>query len=316
MDKTTVPPNESGQTRLMVIVNKNWETEPLLNALTNPKLRPAALPFPFLVNTPKDGDNKMTDPRAKFCLCGGEGCPVEAAVWCIEDLMSAQANSSSSEEKYRVLPALIEAYDPHLVISVSTANYPVPKNNPGYSTNGSVFIGGTFFLHDGHPGNPESNLQSEYVGQLLHSNVNPAVFDLVSEDSFAVAEGKFISPPNAPATGGFFCMANLNYSAASSINVTDYSEYTRVDEEARRHFEQVAPPGFRLVSLETTHGVVKISTARPILFLSPVTDRLGHFDDDVTDTQNYVCAFNGGLALGQLFCELAKYLKEGGTIQK
>lgn len=243
MDKTTIPLNESGQMRLMVIVNKNWETEPLLNALTNPKLRPAPLPFPFLVNTPKDDDNKMTDPRAKFCLCGG-----------------------------------------------------------------------TFFLHDGHPGNPESNLQSEYVGQLLPSNVNRAVFDLVSEDSFAVAEGKFISPPNTPATGGFFCMANPNYAAASSINVTDYSEYTRVDEEGRRHFEQVPSPGFRLVSLETTHGVVKISTARPILFLSPITDRLGHFDDDVTDTQNYVCAFNGGLALGQLFCELAKYLKEGGMI--
>ena len=38
--------------KILVIINKNWETEPVLNALTNPKLRPAALPFPDLINTP------------------------------------------------------------------------------------------------------------------------------------------------------------------------------------------------------------------------------------------------------------------------
>lgn len=302
------------RTRLMVIVNKNWETEPVLSALTNPKLRPAGLPFPTLVNTPKDGDNKMTAPRAKFYLSDQEGRYVEAAVWCIEDLMSAQANSSSSEEKYRVLPPLIKEYNPDLVISVSTANYPIPESNPGCSTNGCVFIGGTFFLHDGHPGNPESNLQSEYVGKLLRPNVNPAVFGLVRPETFATTQQKFVTPPNAPATGGFVCKAAPNYSAVSSINVTDYTEYTRVDEEALRHFEQVAPPEYQLQSIETTHGVVKISTDKPILFVSPVTDRLGHFDDDVTDTQNYVCAFNGGLALGQLLCELTKYVKGGGVI--
>lgn len=38
--------------KILVIINKNWETEPVLNALTNPKLRPAALPFPEVINTP------------------------------------------------------------------------------------------------------------------------------------------------------------------------------------------------------------------------------------------------------------------------
>lgn len=52
--------------KILVIINKNWETEPVLNALTNPKLRPAALPFPDLINTPCDGDNRMSQPRAIF----------------------------------------------------------------------------------------------------------------------------------------------------------------------------------------------------------------------------------------------------------
>ena len=50
--------------KILVIINKNWETEPVLNALTNPKLRPAALPFPEVINTPCDGDNRMSQPRA------------------------------------------------------------------------------------------------------------------------------------------------------------------------------------------------------------------------------------------------------------
>lgn len=54
--------------KILVIINKNWETEPVLNALTNPKLRPAALPFPDLINTPCDGDNRMSQPRAIFFL--------------------------------------------------------------------------------------------------------------------------------------------------------------------------------------------------------------------------------------------------------
>ena len=73
-------------------------------------------------------------------------------------------------------------------------------------------------------------------------------------------------------------------------------------------FAAAAPEGYTANSIETTHGVVKISTSgEPILFLSPITDRLNHFNEDVTDTQNYVSAFNGGLALGELLCALAEY---------
>ena len=48
--KVTTIKNITLMKKILVIINKNWETEPVLNALTNPKLRPAALPFPDLIN--------------------------------------------------------------------------------------------------------------------------------------------------------------------------------------------------------------------------------------------------------------------------
>ena len=52
--KVTTIKNITLMKKILVIINKNWETEPVLNALTNPKLRPAALPFPEVINTPCD----------------------------------------------------------------------------------------------------------------------------------------------------------------------------------------------------------------------------------------------------------------------
>ena len=81
--------------KILVIINKNWETEPVLNALTNPKLRPAALPFPEVINTPCDGDNRMSQPRAVFSLPREGEEPLQVVVRCIEDLMATGVNTSS-----------------------------------------------------------------------------------------------------------------------------------------------------------------------------------------------------------------------------
>ena len=118
---------------------------------------------------------------------------------------------------------------------------------------------------------------------------------------------KLVPPPNYPAPQ-LVCEGSATFTAVGSINVTDYSSYDTIDAQALEEFAAAAPEGVTANSIETTHGVVKISTTgEPILFLSPITDRLNHFNEDVTDTQNYVSAFNGGLALGELLCALAEY---------
>ena len=202
--------------------------------------------------------------------------------------MATGVNTSSSLEKYKVLPQAIAADAADLIISVSTANYP----DPAVTHNGTVVLGGNFFIHDGNPdshADPEHNLIDDRVGTFIASNVAPAVFSLAETVNarlhcYPGGACKLVPPPNFPAPQ-LVC-----------------------DAQALKEFAAAAPEGYTANSIETTHGVVKISTSgEPILFLSPITDRLNHFNEDVTDTQNYVSAFNGGLALGELLCALAEY---------
>ena len=297
--------------KILVIINKNWETEPVLNALTNPKLRPAALPFPEVINTPCDGDNRMSQPRAVFSLPREGEEPLQVVVRCIEDLMATGVNTSSSLEKYKVLPQAIAADAADLIISVSTANYP----DPAVTHNGTVVLGGNFFIHDGNPdshADPEHNLIDDRVGTFIASNVAPAVFSLAETVNarlhcYPGGACKLVPPPNFPASQ-LVCEGASTFTAVGSVNVTDYGSYDTIDAQALKEFAAAAPEGYTANSIETTHGVVKISTSgEPILFLSPITDRLNHFNEDVTDTQNYVSAFNGGLALSELLCALAEY---------
>jgi hypothetical protein len=61
---------------------------------------------------------------------------------------------------------------------------------------------------------------------------------------------------------------------------------------------------------------VKISTKAPIIFISPVTDRFGHFADDVSSVQNYVAAFNGGVVLRELLWSLCTFVDKGNPFAK
>ena len=49
--------------KILVIINKNWETEPVLNALTNPKLRPAAKQNPKEKQNTSAGHKHSRTPR-------------------------------------------------------------------------------------------------------------------------------------------------------------------------------------------------------------------------------------------------------------
>lgn len=304
---------------IAVVVNKNWETEPVLNALTNGDFRPDNLPFPETLNSPKDKDNKMKIPRAIFRFPKRKmGEVVDntllVKVWCIQDLMSPEESSSSSEEKFKVLPGILKEENPDLVIAVGTAGYPLEN----VSLNGSVVVGANFFIHNGHPGNSHSNLDVPEIGKLLASNINSDLFDPpkspFTKNFKSVVESKFLPTPRNPAAKAV-CMASKVFTAISSVNVTDYSEYNWVDHEAIAHFKQVEN---RLPanSLETTHGVIKISTDKPVIFVSAITDRLGSFDFEVTSSQNYAASFNAGLVLGELLCSLNHLVVKGFDFKK
>ena len=298
---------------ISIIVNKIWEVEPVLNAMLGSELRPTGLPLPQILNSPNDGSNKMDIPRAVFTLPEGNNPTLLIEVWCIQDLMyhdrkadPSKQSSSSSAEKYRILPHIMQSDNPDLVIAVGTAGYPSDT-----SLNGSVVIGSNFFIHDGHPGNPKSKFDHPDFGKVLLSNINVQVFELISKEFKHQVEPRFIRTPRNPAQYPV-CIASDVYTAISSVNVTDYAEYNWVDHEAREHFQK-EEKRLPFKSLETTHGVIKLSTDKPIIFVSAITDRIGYFDTEVTATQNYVSSFNAGIVLGQLIVSLYNYLLSGGT---
>ncbi len=293
---------------IAIIVNKNWETEPVLNAMTNPKIRPQELGFPIWINSPRQDIQPNCNPRAKWEINSQSEFEMNFSLWCIQDMMNPKANSSSSEEKYIDLVPIIKGYKPDLVIAVGTAGYPQDD-----SINGSVVIGSNFFIHDGHPGNTESNLVHQDIGKFLQSNVNPKLFKIFDSNFKNSVESKFIKAIRNPIEHPV-CIASKVYTAISTVNVTDYDEYNWVDEEAIEHYYEVIEDSkdkYPAKSSETTHGVIKISTDAdiPIIFVSGITDRTGRFDIDVNDTQNYIASFNAGIVLGQMLISLYGFIR-------
>lgn len=182
----------------------------------------------------------MNIPRAVIKLFVGITQTLEVKVWCIQDLMyfnlppgPIMQSSSSSEEKFSILPPIVQADDPDLIIAVGTAGYPST-----ISFHGSVVIGGNFFIHNGHPGNPKSDLQHNDTGNVLTSNVNSKIFDLINKDFKNQVESKSDKTSRNPAEPAV-CITSKVYTANTSINVTDYSEYYWVDLEAIAHFDRL-----------------------------------------------------------------------------
>ena len=97
--------------------------------------------------------------------------------------------------------------------------------------------------------------------------------------------------------------------------MTDYTEYNWVDHEAIAQYRGIEKR-LPINSIETTHGVIKLSTDKPIIFVSAITDKLGNFDAEVTATQNYVASFNAGIVIGQLILSLNDFIIKGNDFAK
>lgn len=288
--------------KVCIVINKNWEAEPIITAMVSNEFRASALPFPSTLESLKTAKHTSNVPRAVFQLPdqgvdSPEPVDLEIQVWCLQDLMDKSKSSSSSEEKYRVLPPVLRDINPDLVIAVGTAGY-ISES----SYNGCVVVGGRFFVHNGNHSNPASKLDLKEFETLLPSNINKDVFGIFNSSLKQKTEFKFLKPPINPAARPAV-LASPHYTALGSVNVTDYSEYAWVDKEAIDAFrliEKKLPIG----SLETTHGVIRLSSNKPCMFVTAITDREGHFDAEVTPSQNYICSFNAGIVLGQFLVDL------------
>jgi len=284
--------------RAVVVVNRFWECDPVVAALLNETVRAKKLGWPTTSNHPRV--RNVGNPAVPRLTYAYPECQVE--LWCLSDLLEGSSPNlqSSTEEKAKVLAALLTPSPPDLVIALGTAGYP-----SGFSNfNGCVVIGTNVFIHNGHPGgsNPDSNWNVGPFDALLDSSLTRDEFDRLASFDWNAAQAALVKTPQNPTSSAI--LASHSHVSLGTVNVTNYSEYATKDLETVKAFGTPGL-GFTASSLETTHGLLRCLLSERFLFISGLTDRLGHFDDEVNVGQNLAASSNMGVVLSHIIASLA-----------
>ena len=303
--------------RIVLIGNKSWEVEPILNALLNVRIRPQTLPNPTHLNYPWTFAQGAAKPRAVWDSF--QQTTIE--LWCIQDIMDSKWNPSSSQGKHECLPKIL-AYrkeKPDLVVALGTAALGLNGGN----NNGCVVLGSNIFIHNYHPNgeNPESIWDDPaHFEKVLASTVNPGIFQL-DTNTIQLIEQRLLKPYLNP-SNNISILSDKDNIGVSVVNITNYADYQYSDESG---LKKLADTGNTLPvgSVETTHGVIRLLCDAPFLFISGITDRVGYFADDVngkdangnvkTEAQNFTAAFNIGVCLSYVIPNLVTLVTHAQT---
>ena len=302
--------------RIVVIVNKWWELDPVMHCLLSDYARPTTFQeWPILNDHPRPRRNPTTPtqklaavPRAVF-----DPANLRIEVWCVSDLLEHLPDKgkwqSSSERKAERIPDIFSGDEIMLSIAVGTAASGDPE-----SRNGSVVIGTKCFLHNSKPNNqnPDSNWDSGPFDTIIDSTLTCDEFSTLTMFESSLlreASSKFFFTPNSPARDATF-LSDYEAVALGNINVSDYRQYTTTDIETVDAFRNKYPTA-PLGSLETTHGLLRVLGSDRFIFLSGIVDRLGRFHEDVDPrpyAQNTTGAHNAGIAVANLLSRIKRIL--------
>jgi hypothetical protein len=299
--------------RVLLVANKWWECDPLMFVLLNDSARPfdkdthtSILGWPNQLNHPHKRPLKIAQPppqppqisavpRAVFELPA-----IAVEVWCISDLLEKYPDKtifqSSSELKAYYLPNIFAGRNADFVIAFGTAGYPSEETQ-----NGGVVVGSRIFMHNGHPSgeNKHSDWQKGPFDSILESGISNDDFNRIIKIETSpkpTVMNRFIVPPLNPAKPAKLT-AEHDFVGLGTVNVTDYSEYEEKDCETLDAFAGKYEMS-RAKSMETTHGLIRVQSEAPFIFISGITDRVGHFNEEVKDrpyAQNTTAAHNAGV---------------------
>jgi len=292
--------------RVLVVINKWWECDPALAAMLNDNTRPPNSPWP--------SDLKPARPRPELATEHNDS-PVprtifpyknfSAEVWCISDLLDGYLpnQQSSSQRKAELLSKIFQYGEmPALVIAVGTACTPDQTN-----LNGSVVVGTSVFMHNGHPNgaNPDSNLNLPVFDKLLESSISEEMFQKLATIDLTTITNRFLPVPLNPSPQPVLSIG-LGDVALGTINVSQSADYEAADPLTLQAFQglQVAA---KAVSLETTHGLIRVQSESPFLFVSGIVNRFQQFGTDIaprSDAQNTAGAHNAGVTVTWLLSSL------------
>lgn len=260
--------------------------------LSHPHARPPAVPVPGYV---------AALPRAVFLLSA-----IDAEIWCISDLLDDLATNfqSSSEKKIHRLPLVFNGSPTSLVMALGTAASPTTD-----STNGCVVVGTRVFLHDGHPPggpqDPNSQWHDGPFNQVLNSQLDKAVFNHAADLVRAAKPSSsdlMLAPPLNPVAKPDVVF-RYDGTALGSINVTSPAEYAAQDKATLDAYATAGGAPENSVSLETTHGLIRVACGAQFLFISGIVNRVGFAATEMLPrnyAQNFVGAHNAGIVLAKL----------------
>ena len=303
------------QKRVMLIANKWWEADPLCWVLFHDKARPSVFcdyktkNYPSLRVPNQPTEPRPRDPAAipRFTFkCMG----VTVEVWCLEELMNPAENPSSAAEKARVLPAAIASgTTPDLVIAFGTAG-----SRPGLHINGCVVVGRRVYIHDAYNGVADrTGLWTPSKEDLvIESDLPVGVIQGISPESKHSAEARLLPPPIDPANP-LLVMAGDGFISLGHVNCTNYDEYAWSPQRAVESFNDNASGSGEIGSVESTHGLIRLVSEAPFLYVSGIADPVGLFNLQVTPrvyAQNTVAAHNAAIALAWLLPDVIAALPE------
>lgn len=299
--------------RVLLIGNKNWEVEPILSALLNYKIRPKELPNPSNLNYPWTFIQGSPQPRAIWNSFNN----VSIELWCVQDIMDLDWNPSSSQGKKECIPRIINYRHekPDLIIAMGTSGYGSDVDN----NNGCVVIGSNIFIHNFHPnGENPNSVWDDTINfeKLLTSSIDSNFFSLFDTLTVKLIEERLLKP-YLNSSPNIQVLADKDFLGLSTVNITDYADYKTSDQIGMK---AISDAGINLPigSVETTHGVIRLQSSSSFVFISGITDRAGHFDDDVngvdingnqkTEAQNFTSSFNIGVCLSYLIPKIATFI--------
>jgi len=283
--------------RVLIFANKAWETDALVAVLRNPRAVPSNFPPfdppPQVTVQLNNGGTRQVSARLAVRTANAT-----AELWCVQDLMDPAKSASSSEEKARVIPAVVaNGPAPTVVVAFGSASFP-----DATSFNGCAVVGTQVFVHNPHKEpNPESNwIRPDFDKLLAPTTALPgAVLSMLDQDLRPACESRFLPPPLNAADPPVL-LVSPDYVALSDVNVTTPADYVWADPQAMRAIRE-AEPNATVGSMETTHGVIRLAApSEQFLFFSGIANRLGYFNSEVSPrayAQNFAASHNAGVAL-------------------
>jgi len=278
--------------RLVVVANKSWEADPLVTVLASSRSRPDVVSWEPVNEKGLRGFAHVGERRFE--------------IRCLEDVL-ARPDASRSDKKAEVLQQLLGGEDPATAVVAFGTAATIGEE----SRNGCVVVGTNVFLHDPKSKrttstwpvpNPDTVPAPTFDPQALRTVFGGAAYR-------GMCEVAMLPAPVRPAELRT-PLVNADFVALATVNVTNYSDYAWADDSTVTAF-RVANTGLPAGSVETTHGVIRACTSAPFLFVSGITDRVGHFSDDVdvrAYAQNFAAAHNAGIALTMALPGLAAVL--------